>query len=192
MYGRRGFEFTHVSAFANGDATDEFWADSFRRFGGHVTLSADSKIAFKPHQAIAFLDNGFTSFFLSAPWSGMAGHMKAAHLIFWWPAIEAKIREGSAAGALWRVPCNVRRIGRVYDDLRLMTCDLEPLRIPRDVIERARKEREAAGALQANSTSSGSRRELSSVRDQAQTPHSTSPKGRRRSKDGRQGRLKIC
>src|SRR6185437_2874980 len=84
LYGDRGFEFQHVSSFAAAPSEDEIWADAFKRFGGHVVISADGQIAYKPHKAIAFIDNSFMSFFLASPWQHMKGHLEAAHLVHAW------------------------------------------------------------------------------------------------------------
>ena len=82
LFGQDGFEFHHVSDLAPPKTEDEHWADIFKRFGGHVVLSADGRIAFKPHKAIAFIDNGFISFFMQSPWQVMRGNLEAAHLIY--------------------------------------------------------------------------------------------------------------
>lgn len=150
LYGHRGFEFTHVSKFTVAQTTDEHWADAFKRFGGHVTVSADERIAYTPHKAIAFIDNGFISFFMNSPWQSMRGHLKAAHLVHAWPDIEVMIR-GGGTGRCWRVPCNAKMIDGRYADLRLTPIQLDPLVIPDDVLEQARQTRDARKTLHRDS-----------------------------------------
>ena len=67
LYGYKGFDFFPVTEFAPGTSSDDHWADAFRRFGGHVTLSADTQIAYKPHKVLAFIDNGFYVILLCFP-----------------------------------------------------------------------------------------------------------------------------
>lgn len=126
LYGEQGYEFVMVADLVPPGTRDEHWADVFKRFGGQVVLSGDPRIGYRPHQARAFIANGFVSFFLAAPWSELPGHVKSAHLAYWWPAIHAKILEGPA-GRNWRVPCAGKRAV-----LRLAPAALEPLVVPDD------------------------------------------------------------
>lgn len=137
LFGDRGFEFVHVTDFALAPTDDEIWADAFKRFGGSVVLSANKKIGAKPHQAIAFIENGFASFFMLGKWSKMGGHMKAAHLAFWWPTIEEKVRSG-AGGRCFKVPCDERA-----GALTLCKCELEEMKIPEAVLAEAKKAKSA-------------------------------------------------
>lgn len=134
LYADRGFEFVAVDKLVPAASTDDHWAAAFKRFGGEVTLSADTQIAVKPHKVLSFIDNGFQSFFLQSPWSRSRGHVKAAHVTFWWPTVERKIAEG-LKGRCWRVPCAVSK----DSELRLKDCELEELKIPHDVLEKARR-----------------------------------------------------
>lgn len=145
MYGENGFEFYHVSKLVPPASSDDFWADALKRFGGHVALSGDGQIAYRPHKALAFIDNGFISFFVASPWHHMGGPGKVAHLIFHWPFIEAKIREGQQ-GTCWRVPCDAKRAKGKIEHLRLRKTDLLALEIPKHVLEAARKAKAAKSA----------------------------------------------
>lgn len=138
MYGQNGFEFHHVSKLVPQNSTDDFWADAFKRFGGHVVLSGDGQIAYRPHKALAFIDNGFMSFFLSSPWHHLEGHGKIAHILYHWPQIEAKIREQERS-TCWRVSCDAKRSQGKIVHLRLLKSDLQRLEIPADVIQAHRK-----------------------------------------------------
>ncbi|MFL1875702.1 hypothetical protein ACIKT0_10965 [Hansschlegelia beijingensis] len=135
LYSDRGFEFLHLKDLVVAKTKDEIWADAYKRFGGRVVISGDSKIAYRPHQAVAFVDNGFLSFFPSEGWNELKGHQKSAVLINYFPLIEAKVSEG-AFGACWRLPNPLHK-----GELRFRTpALLTKLEIPRDVLERARRQ----------------------------------------------------
>ena len=77
-FGDQGFEFIYESDFAPADAPDEHWAVAFKRFGGRIVHSADKNIAKKPHQIMAFKENGLICFFLESRWSSStAVHIKS-------------------------------------------------------------------------------------------------------------------
>lgn len=63
LYGHHGFEFMHLEKLVPGNTSDPVWADKYKRFGGRIVISGDCRIAYKPHEAIAFIDNGLISFF---------------------------------------------------------------------------------------------------------------------------------
>jgi PIN like domain len=139
LYGHHGFEFLHLEKLVHGRTKDETWADAFKKFGGRIVISGDSKIAYKPHQAIAFIDNGFVSFFPEEDWCHLKGHQRSAVMVHAWPAMHQRIRE-SNFGTCWRVPCSVHG-----DELRLpKESDLQPLRIPDHVLEEARNRAKSA------------------------------------------------
>lgn len=140
LHGHRGFEFSHVTEFAPAASTDDHWADAFKRFGGHVVLSGDGQIAYKPHKVLSFIDNGFISFFPASPWHHLRSNLQAAFLVYHWPVLEAKIREGNR-GSCWRIPCSAKLIDGKLVDLRLIPVSLEPLVIPKNVLQKARSER---------------------------------------------------
>lgn len=168
LYGYRGFEFFPVTEFAPGSSSDDHWADAFKRFGGHVTVSADSQIAYKPHKVLAFIDNGFMSFFFSSPWQQSPGEVKAAHAVYWWPIIEAKILLGEI-GRCWRIPCEMRPVNGRFVDVRLTPGELEALVIPEEVLAKARAER------------------ISTVN----APTAQAPSRKRRAANSRQGGLDV-
>jgi len=86
-FGDQGYEFIYETRFAPANAEDEFWAVAFRRFGGSVVLSADKNIGRRLHQIRAFQENELICFFCEDKWASMDGAFKAAHLMYWWPAI---------------------------------------------------------------------------------------------------------
>lgn len=141
LYGHTGFEFIHLQTLVEGRTEDEIWADAYKRFGGRVVLSGDARIAYKPHQAIAFIDNGFLSFFPEESWCQMPGPARAATLVHSWPSIARTIQD-APDGSCWRIPCTY---SRKDGELRLRKSPLDPLRIPEAVLDRARQARAGRG-----------------------------------------------
>jgi hypothetical protein len=87
LYGHRGFQFIHLEKLVDGPTEDEIWADVFKRSGGRAVISGNCKIAYTPHQAAAFIDNGLISFFPHGRWGSLSGPMRNAVLIEAWPRI---------------------------------------------------------------------------------------------------------
>lgn len=135
LYGHAGYEFLHLSKLVAAQTEDPVWADRYKRFGGKIVLSGDCKIAYKPHEAVAFVDNGFISFFPEEIWSGLRLHEKAAHLVYWWPKI-VRIAQDAEAGTCWRIPCRGKK-----GDLKLHDCEMHPLVIPDSTLDKARRRR---------------------------------------------------
>jgi hypothetical protein len=133
LYGHRGFEFIHMEKLVAAPTEDEIWADILRRYGGRVVLSGNSKIAYKPHQAAAFIDNGLISFFPNGEWNRLKGHMRNAVMIEAWPRIEEKIASESA-GSCWRI-----EFGYSRGELKLSGQPLTKLEIPSNVLDAARR-----------------------------------------------------
>lgn len=106
-FGTQGFEFVYETEFASARADDEFWATAFRRFGGEVVLSGDKNIAKKPHQIIAFKDNGLICFFVDRRWGNTDGAFKVAHMIYWWPKIQMRLKSSKPRDCWW-VPMGIR------------------------------------------------------------------------------------
>lgn len=102
-FGTQGFEFLYEREFCSASAEDEFWAAAFARFGGAIVISADKNIAKRPHQIMAFKDNGLVCFFFESKWAQMDTAFKAAHIVYWWPRIQSRI-ESSKRGDCWWVP----------------------------------------------------------------------------------------
>lgn len=100
-FGDQGFEFIFESDFAPAPATDEFWAAAFRRFGGQIVLSGDKNIAKRPHQILAFQENDLICFFCDRRWASTDGAYKLAHLIYWWPRVQAQIDRSKPRDCWW-------------------------------------------------------------------------------------------
>lgn len=135
LYGHHGYEFVHLRDLVPGATNDSDWADVFKQFGGRLVISGDPRIAYRPHQAIAFLDNRLIAFFPAAAWSRLNGEEKAASLVYWWPMIANTAMEVSE-GTCWRIPCDGKR-----GNVRLRPRALEPLVIPPHILQEARKAR---------------------------------------------------
>ena len=141
LYGHRGFQFLHLEKLVHGRTDDEIWADAYKKFGGKIVISGDARIAYRPHQAVAFIDNGFISFFPSESWSQMPGSAKSALLIHSWPLIEAKISQAKE-GSCWRIPCSYSKKDM---ELKLRNDPLHPLEIPNEVLVKERLRRSGQG-----------------------------------------------
>lgn len=176
LYGHLGFKFIHVTSFAPPRTEDEHWAVIFKRRGGRITISADERIATTPHKALAFIDNGFISFFMGRPWHYLGGALSAAHIAHAWPLMATKFGEGQR-GRCWRVPCSARKVDDRYVDLRLSPFEFEPLVIPYDVLENARRSA-ADRKIQAGHQAARGRREQGKVRREAAEDGRTSPSRR--------------
>lgn len=131
LYGHHGFEFTHISTFSSPRDRDEMWADTYKRFGGKIVISGDSKIAVRPHEAVAFIDNGFISFFPPKAFGEMRGHERAAVILHQFPAMLQIIeRENTVVrGSCWRFACQGKK-GLV----RLDNSPIIRVEMPEDVL----------------------------------------------------------
>jgi hypothetical protein len=136
LYGHLGYNFLHLQALAiAGNTPDPRWAEKYKKFGGSVILSGDSKIAYKPHEALAFIDNGLISFFPVEAWASLKAPAQAAVFVYWWPKIAAML-DTVEPGTCWRLPFFARR-----GDLRLTNVAAEQLIIPPDILDAERKRR---------------------------------------------------
>lgn len=98
-----GWELSHVREHNAARTADETWIPRFVAEGGQVILSADRKIMARPHQLMVLIESKLIGIFLPAKWAEARGHAQAAHLLWWWPRIEATIST-SRAGQCWKVP----------------------------------------------------------------------------------------
>lgn len=135
LYGHHGYDFLHLRTLVNKRAPDTFWEDEYKRFGGKFVISGDCRIAYKPHEAIAFIDNGLITAFPSENWMDLYQNEKAVLLTYYWPMIATKFRE-APEGSCWRIP-----ITGVKGHVVLKPIELVPLEIPTGVLQAARQER---------------------------------------------------
>ena len=126
LYGDRGFEFVHVRHLGMGTAEDEVWAKAFMQFGGKVAISADTRITTRPHKLLAFQQSALKAYFMEPPWQRQKLNFKAAHLIYWWSAIERHIPT-CAEGECWQVPISIK-------DAQAER--LKALRLPENVVKK--------------------------------------------------------
>nr|WP_240950150.1 hypothetical protein [Novosphingobium sp. ERN07] len=129
LYGHQGFEFLHVSKFVPAKTRDEHWADVYATFNGKIVISGDCKIAYRPHEAVAFIDNGFVCFFPEKGWGQLRGHEQAAILIHQWPRMVQWVRENNAP-CCWRFDFAGKSGG-----IRLSDEPFQRLEIPEEVLE---------------------------------------------------------
>lgn len=128
LYGDDGFEFIHVNKLVPPRTKDETWADVYKRFRGKLVISGDCRIAYRPHEAVAFIDNGFVSFFPCKGWGKLHGHEQAAILVQQWPHMRALVSERPSC---WRFHFKGKR-----GDLKLVDEPLTKLEIPHEVLEK--------------------------------------------------------
>jgi hypothetical protein len=141
LYSSPEFEFLHLRDLGiDGNTPDPRWADIYKQKGGRVVISGDCNIAYKPHLALAFIDNGFVSFFPQGSWASLKAHEQAAILVHSWPKIEEAFRMASA-GTCWRIPCVARK-----GDVRLADAPLTPLIIPDSELKAIRAKLVLTGA----------------------------------------------
>ena len=135
LYGHHGYDFIHLKNLVAHNAEDTFWADAFKRFGGTFIISGDCKIAYKPHEAIAFIENGLVSVFPSENWAKFKLHEKAVLLVYHWPAI-ADLFKTAEKGTNWRLNLKGDR-----ENISLKPAEFTRLEIPTHVLEEARARR---------------------------------------------------
>jgi hypothetical protein len=122
----------HIETIVSGPTKDVIWADTYKRYGGKFVLSGDCKIAYKPHEAVAFIDNGLIAVFPSENWTKLRLNTQAVILPHYWPSI-AKTFATARDGTCWRLPLSVKDRVVTLNDVAL-----EPLEIPTDVLTEAR------------------------------------------------------
>jgi len=127
IYGSDELDFVWIPDLVPARTGDALWADKFRQEGGRITVSADKNIARHPHQIAAFQHNKMICFFMKPPWSSQRMHFKAAHLVYWWPAMHRKIDE-SSLGDVWEVP------------LQFTNHEMRSLRVPDVSVTNAREQ----------------------------------------------------
>ena len=140
MYGRHGYEFISVKDLGGGP--DTMWADTFKRFGGELVLSGDYRIATRPHEALAFIDNGFKSFFPGSEWQKISMLHKSAWILHQWGLLMAELDQ-IPSGSCWRLGISYRS-----EHLSLgNTISLKRLEIPKRILDQERA-RASAGDRQ--------------------------------------------
>ena len=82
---------------------DEDWVAAFARDGGNVILSADRQMLKRPTLISHIARTGLVGIYVRGGYANADRVRQAAHLLFWWPKIEAKI-ETAPAGSAWIVP----------------------------------------------------------------------------------------
>jgi hypothetical protein len=128
LYAQHGYDFVHLRHLVAHDSEDIFWADAYKQAGGRYVISGDCKIAYKPHEAIAFVENGLVSVFPSENWAGFKLREKAVPLIYYWPTIENCFKSAKT-GTNWRL-----NIKGTSGHIALGQVDLTRLEIPDHVL----------------------------------------------------------
>jgi hypothetical protein len=88
------------------------WLTRFAKAGGKVVVSGNTKMMSVPHEMQALRQLGFIVFFFEGKWSQWTFFPKSALLLFYWPAIAAKVKTAKP-GQFWRIPNHFRPSGRL-------------------------------------------------------------------------------
>lgn len=107
-----GFELSSVYEVGHDGSADEYWATAFAKEGGHAILSADTDFFRKPNQVVAIDQTGLRVVHMPSKWANAKGHLQAAHILMWWPRIEAKLAEAKPR-EMWVVPWNIKQDGEM-------------------------------------------------------------------------------
>ncbi|MBD9507939.1 hypothetical protein IB265_14215 [Ensifer sp. ENS10] len=100
---RKGWRFDNVTGSDLCSLEDEDWIESFAKVGGNAIVSADRAMLKRPTLIEKISDLGIVGIYLPAEWGNARRQYQAAHILYWWPRIEAVI-EASEPGAAWIVP----------------------------------------------------------------------------------------
>ena len=100
---RRGWRFDNVNGSDLCSLEDEDWIESFAKSGGNVIVSADRAMLKRPTLIKKIADLSVIGIYLPAEWANARRQYQAAHILYWWPRIEAII-ETSKSGTAWIVP----------------------------------------------------------------------------------------
>ena len=96
-------ELSHVREYHSARTADETWVPRFALEGGKAILSADRHMLARPHQQAAVLASGVSCIILPPQWAQSRRHEQAAHILWWWPRIEACL-EATEDPRFWKVP----------------------------------------------------------------------------------------
>jgi len=106
-----GWELTSVLDSDRG-ADDVHWITRFAREGGDAIISADTDFLKVPQQVSAVFDTGLKVVHMPPRWSNAKGHLQAAHLLLWWPRIEATVA-AMKPRQCFRPPWNINETGEL-------------------------------------------------------------------------------
>lgn len=100
---RRGWRLENVSGSDLCSREDEDWIEAFASAGGRAILSADRAMLRRPTLIQKISDLGVMGIYLPSEWAAATRQYQAAHILYWWPKIEATIETGTL-GSAWIVP----------------------------------------------------------------------------------------
>ena len=75
-------------------------------------MSADTDFFRKPNQVVAIDQTGLRVVHMPSKWANAKGHLQAAHILMWWPHIEAKLAEAKPR-EMCVVPWNIKQDGEM-------------------------------------------------------------------------------
>ena len=91
-----GWTFDHVNHVGDRGASDVHWMNNFAADGGQAVLTADTDFTSRPPQVVAVARTGMKIMLLPSRWAQAKRSLQTAHILFWWPQIEAKLHEMKA------------------------------------------------------------------------------------------------
>lgn len=100
---KRGWSIEHVIGSSYQSRADEDWVSAFANSGGNVFLSADRQMLKRPALISKISELNLIGIYLPSDWAQSKRHLQAAHILYWWPKIEATL-ETCAPGTAWNVP----------------------------------------------------------------------------------------
>ncbi len=113
------FELSSVFNVGHDGSPDEYWVTEFAKDGGDAILtadtdffSADTDFFRKPNQLVAIDRTGLRVIHLHSRWANARARLQAAHILMWWPRIEAKLREARPR-EVWLVQWNINETGEL-------------------------------------------------------------------------------
>jgi hypothetical protein len=98
-----GWELSCVREFHPARTADETWVPQFAVEGGQAIITADANMLNRPHQLLAIHQSNIRGIVLPSIWADSKRHLQAASLIYFWPQIEAKLKDAQS-GEFWRLP----------------------------------------------------------------------------------------
>lgn len=99
----KNWRFSHVIGSEYRSRPDEDWVESFAKNGGNAIISADRAMLKRPSLLEKLKVNSIVAVYLPSEWASSKRNHQAAHILYWWPHIEAALTS-SAPGDVCIVP----------------------------------------------------------------------------------------
>ena len=86
------------------EGSDAPWIRRFAESGGRCIISGDTDMMWEPHERLALVEAGMMVFFFSSRWSNWPFFQKCSLLMFWWPTIIKRMKQGKKG--FWKIPAS--------------------------------------------------------------------------------------